>query len=374
MTFNLVGDDPRLAGIVESSDFHYAITDQFKVVYRIELTIKENVDNNSQSQSRSTVFQFQYMRPTFEKLKEAIRELCRYINTRGASLEPHFPTEPAEPETKPFDQEKSNSYGQSSVTQPYHSPAQIAAAAQGNLHPSFHSGNQHNLNYHQGGPNSGFHPNSNVSQHGHLNGFPPHGHQQQHFGRGYPSVSGANFGGNRGAMNGNRHAHAPHHGGQFQQPTYAPFQQHPGGRGGNGNHMNHYGHFNAPYVQGNASVNGANGYGRRFMHTPPAPAEQSLPPPGPSPMNYQQIPRAGGMVPQSPLDTLGSMELPDVGGAGNGNGALYRSHQEGHTPPPNGGPYSPPIPSYFSPQPNNLQHNTYQQGYPSGHSGPRYQS
>lgn len=374
MTFNLVGDDPRLAGIVESSDFHYAITDQFKVVYRIELTIKENVDNASQSQSRSTVFQFQYMRPTFDKLKEAIQELCRYIKTRGASLEPQFPPEPVEPATKPFDQEKSNSYGQSSVTQPYHSPAQIAAAAQGNLHPSFHAGNQHNINYHQGGQNGGFHPNSNVGQHSHLNGFPAHGHQQQHFGRGYPQVPGANFGGNRGAMNGNRHAHGPHHGGPFQQPAYPPYQQHSGARGGNGNHMNHFGHFNAPYAQGNANVNGANGYGRRFMHTPPTPTgEQSLPPPGPSPMNYQQIPRTGGMVVQSPLDTLGSMELPEVGGGGNGNGTLYRSHQEGHTPSPNGGPYSPPVPSYFSAQPSN-QHNTYQQGYPGGHNGPRYQN
>ena len=371
MTFNIVGDDPKLSGIVESSDFHYAIMDQFKVVYRIELIIKENLDNVSPSHPRSTAFQFQYMRPTFEKLKEAIKELCRYINIRGASLEPQFPPEPAEPELKPFDQEKSNSYGQSSVTQPYHSPAQIAAAAQGNLHPSFHMGNQHNMNF---VPNSGFHANPNIGQHGHLNGFSIHGHQQQHFGRGFQQSTGATFSGNRGTMNGNRYGHSPHHGGPFQQPAYPPFQPHPAGRGGNGNHMNHFGHFNAQYAQGNSNVNGANGYGRRIMPTPPTPTgEKTIPPPGAGSMNYQPIPRTGGMVVPSPLDSLPALELPDVGSSGNGNGALYRSHQEGHTPPPNSGPYSPPVPSYFPPQPNNLHHNAYQHGYPGGHNGPRYQ-
>ena len=45
LTFTLVGDDPKLANIVESSDFHYAITDHLKVVYRVDVTTKEGVDN-----------------------------------------------------------------------------------------------------------------------------------------------------------------------------------------------------------------------------------------------------------------------------------------------------------------------------------------
>ena len=349
MTFILVGEDPKLATIVESSDFHYLITDQFKVIYRIELTIKENVD----SQPWSITFHFQYMRPNFEKLKEAIAELCHYVNQKGATLEAHFPPNLTDPETKPFDQEKSNSYGQGSVTQPYHSPAQIAAAAQGNLHPSFHVGNQHNLNYHQPTPNGIYHQPSN--QHSHLNGF--HGHPQQqpnqHFGRGYPPMGLSNYGGNRGSMNNSRHG--GHHHGLYQPPGYQTYN-----RGAN-HHMNHYN--SQPF----GPNNGTNGYQRRYMHNPPTPTGETTSPGGYPP----QISRTGGMVVgQSPLDTLSSIELPDISGNG------YRTHQEGHTPtPPNGAYHSPSAQSYFPPQPNNVHHNGFShQGYPSGHVGGRYQS
>ena len=355
MTFILTGNDPKLAKIVESSDFQYAITDHIKVLYHIELTIKENADNNT---PWSISFQFQFMRPNYEKLTEAVNVLCRYVQSNHATLEPTFPPTPTEPETKPFDQEKSNSYGQGSVTQPYHSPAQIAAAAQGNLHPSFHAGNQHNMNYHQGGPNGIYHQNPNI-QHGHPNGF--HGHPQQHqnYGRGYAPMPTPNYGGNRGTMNGNRHGQQHHLG--LYQPGFSSYQS---GRGGN-LHMG----SPPPFSTQQFGNNGApNGYHQRRFHNPPTPTTDSSPS-GVGNGGYP-LPRTVG-----PLDTLSSIELPDPG---NGNPNVnYRPHPDGHTPTPNGavgsGPYSPTAQSYFPPQPNNSHHNGYlhNQGYPPG--GGRYQ-
>ena len=359
MSFNLVGEDPKLATIVDSSDFQYAITDHLKVVYRIELTTKENTDIMAKpARPWSITFHFQYYRPNYEKLKEAINELCRYVSSKGATLEPVTPPEPTDPETKPFDQEKSNSYGQGSVTQPYHSPAQIAAAAQGNLHPSFHLGNQHGANFHH----------YTLGPHGHLNGLHGHGQSHHHFGRGFQQMPPASFPGNRGVMNGNRHG--LHHGGLYQPgfPSYQPPL--PGGRGGTAaNTLNHFGHYNPQFVQPggvNPSMNGTNGYQRRLMHSPPTTSTDPHQSANAGAMNYQQIPRTGGMLLQSPLDSLSSIELPDVSGNGNGNGGSFRSHPESHTPGANGIPYSPPAQSYFPPQPQS-------QGYPGGHGGSRYQ-
>lgn len=377
MTFSIVGNDPKLAIIVESSDFHYAITDHIKVVYRIDLTINRNVEDvNHSSLPPSVTFQFQYMRPNFEKLREAVIELCRYVTSKGASLEVVSPPEPGDPETKPFDQEKSNSYGQGSVTQPYHSPAQIAAAAQGSFHPSFHMNVQYNSNFHQGGPNNMYHPNSNIAQHGHLNGLHGHTHLQQHFGRGYQQISPTAFNGPRPPMSGNRHGHSPspHHGNLYQN-GYPSFTPHVAGRNGGGG--NHFGYYNTHYIQGgggSSNINASNGYQRRFIHNSPNTSDPQSP--GSASMNFQQIPRTGGMAPPSSLDTLSSIELPDVSGSGNGSGGGYRSHQEVHTPTSNGGTYSPSTQSYFPPQPNNIHQKEYphNQGYRGGHSGSRYQS
>jgi len=364
LTFTMVGDDPSLASIVESSDFHYAITDHLKVVYRIELTIKEHVDNTAKSPKPwSITFQFQYLRPHFEKLKEAINDVCRYVSSKGATLEPATPPEPVDPETKPFDQERSNSYGQSSVTQPYHSPAQIAAAAQGNLHPSFHISNQHGVNFHH----------HNFSQHGYLNGFHGHAQPHQHFGRGHQQIPGGSFGGNRATTNGTRQGHNVHHAG-FYQGGYMSYQP------GRGQGANHFGHYNAPqYIQSsgvNANMKGTNGYQRRFMTAVASPAAETHQSPSLGTMNYQQTPRVGGIVGQSPLETLSSLELPDVSGTANPNSTGFRPHQEPHTPGTNGSPYSPSAQSYFPPQSTNVHHNGFPpaQGYPSGPTGSRYQS
>src|SRR5437762_797549 len=105
------------------------------------------------------------------------------------------------------------------------------------------------------------------------------------------------------------------------------------------NHLdiNHTNHYNSqPFVQNNST----NGYQRRYMHNPPTPTAET-----PSPGGYPApIARTGGMVVQSPLDTLGSLELPEVPGNG------YRPHQEGHTPTPNGAYNSPSGQSYFPAQ------------------------
>ena len=349
MTFILNGEDPKLATIVETSDFQYAVTTQFKVLYHIDLTIKENVDNTLWS----ITFQFQYMRSNYENLEKAIHGLCRYVNSKGAALDPIIPPAPAEPETKPWEQEKSSSYGQGSVTQPYHSPAQIAAAAQGTLHPSFHVGNQHNVNYHQGGPNGIYHQNPNV-QHNHPNGYQGHPQQHQNYGRGYGGMPNPNFGGNRGATNGNRHG-GQHHPGLYQ-PGY-PSAYQTGGRGGN----HHMGGDPRPYnAQQYINNTGAqNGYQQRRFHNPPTPTTGDSSSVG----NGGYMPRTA--VGQSPLDTLSSIELPDSGNV-NGNG--YRPHQDGRTLTPNGSPYSPTGQSYFPPQPSNVHHNGYphNQGYPGG--------
>lgn len=374
MTFSLVGDDPKLSAIVESSDFDYAIKDQIKVVYHIELTIKENVSNAAKT-PRSFTFQFQYYRTNYEMLKKAIGELCRYVATKGATLEPAMPGEPSEPETKPFDQEKSNSYGQNSVTQPYHSPAQIAAAAQGNLLPSYHMSNQHNIGYHQGTSNGIYHPNHNLSHHGHQNGFQGHGHNQPHYGRGFQSMQSGNFGPNRGTMNGNRVGHNAHHAPLYQ--GYSSFQAHPSNRGNGVNHPNSIPHYNNQYAPPggmNVPLNSSNGYSRRFMHNPSTPTGDVLQSPGSGPTSYQ-IPRTGPMTSQSPLDNLNSLELPDIPAPTSGSNGGYRPLQEGHTPVGNGGHFSPPAQSYFPPQPSNA-HNGFAsgQGYTGGPPGTRYQS
>jgi hypothetical protein len=341
ITYTLIGEDPKLASLVESSDFHYSITDQLKVVYRVELTVKESVVDNV----RTIHFQFQYLRPNYEKLKEAVNEMCRYITAKGATLDPVMPLAPPEPETKPFDQEMSDLYGHGSVTQPYHSPAQVALAAQGSL-PPFHA-NQH---YHQ--QNGMYHSPQQMA--GHVNGYQ---HQQHYVGRGgflnqvAPSPP-VGYGNRGGMMNGVGHRHLQHHGGgMFQQP--GGYQQFQGSRGGGGSQMSRMSERFPPQY-GQPIGNGMNnGYGQRgpqaqqrFIHGPPTPTADNVPagfPPMPRP-------QGGGMVSQSALDTLGSLELPDVPGAV-GSGAPFRlSHAEGHSAP-NGVPYnSPPAQSYFPPQ------------------------
>src|SRR6202035_737398 len=211
---------------------------------------------------------FQYLRPNYKKLHDAISELGTYVHSKGASIEIVAPPQPLDPETRPFDQDKSSSYGQGSVTQPYHSPAQIAAAAQGNLHPSYHMGNQHNAGFHQGASN-GFHQGASNGvyhqNHGgaqHQNGYHGHSQPQQHYGRGYQQMA-PGFVPNRGGMNGHRHGHNNHnnhHNSQFGI-GYTTFQPHPANRGGNMNHSNHHGHYNGQYNQGggmNNSMNGSN--------------------------------------------------------------------------------------------------------------------
>lgn len=365
MVFTFIGDDPKLVTVVESSDFQYAITDHLMVVYRITLTTKVTSDNTAKPSPQSVAFQFQYFRPYFEKLREAINEVCRYVNSKGVTLEPVTPPVPIDPETKPFDQEKSNAYGQSSVTQPYHSPAQIAAAAQGTLHSLFHFGTQQGTNFHH----------SNFVPHGHPNGFQG---SPQHFGRGFSQLPPGTFAGNRPIPNGNRfgslHNAGPYQGGY---PAYQP--QLAAGRGGQGaNTMNHFGHYNQPFVQSggiNANLNGTNGYQRRFMHSPSTPTGDAHQSPNSGTATYQQVPRGGGTVKPSSLDTLGSIELPDVSGNGNANGGTFRPHTEGQTPGSNGGPYSPSSQSYFPSQPNSLHNNGFppSQGYPGGPPGSRYQ-
>jgi hypothetical protein len=273
--------------------------------------------------------------------------------------------------TKAFDQEKSNFYGQGSVTQPYHSPAQIAAAAQGTLHNTFHMGNQHNHNFHSNGTNGIYHGNHNNNFHGHAQ-------HQQNFGRNYQQPQSNNFVQNRQAINGNRHGHNGHHSHyqtQGQQGGYQ-FIQHGGGRTTGQNTMNHRGQYNAPFAQGggmSASMNATNGYQRPFAHTPPTPTE----PQGPTntlSLNYN-IPRAG-VIAQSPLDTLGSssLDLPDLSGSANGNDGGYRHTPDVHTSMPKGAPFNPSAQSYFPQQQNQTHHNGYppNQGYTGGHVGSRF--
>ena len=370
MTYTLIGDDPKLLSIIDTSDFAYSITDQLKVNYRVELTVKENVVENL----RKIMFQFQYMRSNYEKLKEAVNEVCRYVTAKGANIDPVMPPPPPDPETKPFDQEKSNLYGQGSVTQPYHSAAQVALAAQGSL-PPFHT-NQH---YHQ--QNGLYHPPQQMG--GHVNGYHQH---QQHYGRGgYPNQMGSQpplppigYGNRGGMMNGMGPRHLQHHaGGMYPQPSgYTQFQGNRAG-GGGPSHMSHLGHFNPPYGQpGGNGMN--NGYGQRsppqppqqrFMHGPPTPTADHIP--GGS--GFPPIPRTTqtGIVGQSPLDTLGSLELPDVppppppGAVGSGAPFRPSSHADGHGTP-NGGLYSPPGQSYFPPQQNAGGHlnNPFSPTYP----------
>jgi len=361
MTFTLVGTDPKLASLIESSDYHYSITDQLKIMYHTELKSEVNVDNSVQPPKTTVSFHFQYLRPNIDKLKEAVGELCRYVTSKGANLERVDPPELEEPETKPFDQDKSNFYGQNSVTQPYHTPAQIAAAAQGTL-PMYQLGNH---NYHQ---NGGYHHHNNM---GSMNGY--HNYSAQSFGRGgYPAMQSGSFGMNR-AVNAVR---GGHHNVHSPPPSYQNgFQQfQPQGRGSHANH----GHFNPQYgpVGGvNGHMNGSNGYHRgRYVHTPPTPSgDVQLG--GANNLNYQSHSRAGGiasgMVVQSPLDTLPSLELPDMTNQPNGND--YRTSQEGHTPL--GGPFSPPTQSYFPSQPGQPHHNGFPhgQGYPGGSNPSRYQ-
>lgn len=372
-----MGDDPKLSSIVESSDFDYAIKDHIKVVYHIELSIKENVDSTAKTpRPRSFTFQFQYYRTNYDMLRKAISELCRYVTSKGASLEPSIPSEPAEPETKPFDQEKSNCYGQNSVTQPYHSPAQIAAAAQGNLVPSY-SSNQHNVNFHQGTLNSMYHQNShNTGQHIHQNGFHGHGHGQSHYGRGFQPMQAGNFVPNRGATNGHRHGHNAHHTPLYQS-GYPSFQAHQSNRGNGVSHGSPLTHYNNQYPSSggmSVGISGSNGYQRRFAHNPPTPTGEALQSPGSGPTNYH-IPRNGQMAAQSPLDNLNTLELPEIIAPPTGTNGGYRSHQEGNTPVGNGAPFSPPSQSYFPAQGKHA-HNGYMpgQGYTGGPPGSRYQS
>ncbi len=308
-------------------------------------------------------------------LRKAISELCRYVSSKGGSLEPSIPSEPAEPETKPFDQEKSNCYGQNSVTQPYHSPAQIAAAAQGNLVPSY-SGNQHNINFHPGTLNSMYHQNNHTTgQHVYQNGVHGHGHGQPHYGRGFQPMQAGNFGPNRGAANGNRHGHNTHHAPLYQN-GYPSFQAHQSNRGNGVKHGSPLTHYNQYASSGGISVpiSGSNGYQRRFALNPTTPTGEALQSPGPGPTNYH-IPRNGQMAAQSPLDNLNTIELPEIIAPPAGTSGGYRSHQEGHTPIGTGGPFSPPSQSYFPAQ-GSHGHNGYMsgQGYTGGASGSRYQS
>lgn len=353
----MVGDDPRLASLVESSDFHYAVTDQLKLSYSTTLTTELNVDNSIKPPKTTVTFHLEYLRPDFAKLKEAIGELCRYFAEKGAVLNPVLPPEPEEPQTKPFDQEKSNFYGQNSVTQPYHTPAQIAAAAQGTL-PMYQMGNQLNHNFHQ----NGGHHHHNV---GGVNGY--HGYPGQPYGRGgYPPMPSGSFGLNR-AMNagrgGHHNVHPPPPGYQNNFPSFqAP---------GRGNPTNH-GPFNSGYGQVGGGMNGhlgANGYHRRYVHTPPTPSGEPHLSPGGTNLPFQPHPRpggvVGGMVIQSPLDTLSSLELPDIPNPPNNSGN-FRSAQDGHTPVSNVAPFSPQTQSYFPPQPTHSHHNGFGpgQGYP----------
>ena len=346
------------------------------MVYHIELTVKDVVDNAAKAtRPQACTFQFQYYRTNYDMLKKAINELCRYVASKGASLEPSFPPEPAEPETKPFDQEKSNSYGQNSVTQPYHSPAQIAAAAQGNLSPSYHLGNQHSINYHQGASNGIYHQNHNINQNLHQNGFNVHGHSQPHYGRGFHPAQSGSFGPNRNTMNGNRHGHNIPHTPNYQ--GYPSFQSHPSNRGNGMNQGNALPHYNNQYAPpGGMSVplNSSNGYQRRFIHNPSTPTSDALQSPGSIPTSYQ-ISRTGPMATHSPLDNLSSLELPEFPGPASGSSGGYRPHQEGHSPMSNGGPFHPPAQSYFPTQSSQVYNGfTTGHGYAGGPPQPRYQS
>jgi hypothetical protein len=364
MTFTIIGDDPKLATILDSSDYHYSITDKLKVLQQITLATKETIDNSVKPSKSLVSFQFQYLRPNTDKLRDAIGELCQYIASKGATLERIDPPEPAEPETRPFDQEKSNFYGQNSVTQPYHTPAQIAAAAQGTL-PVYQ------LNNH------GFHQNGGFHHHniGSMNGY--HNYAGQSYGRGgYSHLSSGSFGHNR-AMNAGRGGHHnPHSPPPGYQNGFSPFQA--PGRGGVSNH----GHFNPSYGSvggaGNGHINSNNGFPRaRFAPTPPTPsAEPHVP--GTTNMSYPPHPRSGGiatgMVVQSPLDTLSSLDLPEINNSSaNGNGADFRAAQDAHTPLSNPGPFSPPPQSYFPPQQGPSHHNNYSHGYSAGSNAPRFQ-
>jgi hypothetical protein len=374
MTFTLPGDDPKLVTIVASPDFNYQVIDHNKVLHQIDMTVVKDRAGTTVNPHR-TQFQFQYLRTHFDQLKKAVEVLCRYVAERGANLQAAIPPEPQEPETKPFDQEKSNFYGQGSVTQPYHTPAQIAAAAQGTLHASFH---QHSMNFHPNGSSAMYHQGQHINQHG-QNGFHGHHQQQQNFGRGYPQGLSNNFAPNRGHMNGNRHGNG-HHGSHFQQGPQQgyppPFLPQGGSRGGGPSHINPHAQFNPPFAQGggmNPPMNGGNGFQRRgYVHTPPTPSEKQS---APSPINYQQIPRNVGMIGQSPLDTMNTIDVSELSGPANGNSGNYRHAQEGHTSHSNGAPFNSNTPSqsYFSPQ---QQHNGYphKQGYNGGgHAGSRFQ-
>jgi hypothetical protein len=329
------------------------------------LIIKDNSEATKSSSNRSITFQFQYVRPYYKNLQESVHDLGTYIRSKGGNLETVTPPPPADPETKPFDQDKSSSYGQGSVTQPYHSPAQIAAAAQGNLHPSYHMGNQHSSFSHQSTSNGAFHQNHGNAQH--QNGYNNHSQHPGHFGRGYQQLPNS-FGPNRGGLNGNRYQHNPaQHGPQYTNSGYPPFQpQHPANRGGGINHSNHPGAYNGQYNQGggmNNSMTETNGFSRRYMNTPPTPNGDHHQSPGPSSNSYQTV-RGNSTMVQSPLDTLSSMELPEYNPPNPPTNGGYRQHQEGHTPVANGGHFSPPSQSYFPPQPNHPQSNHPQSNHP----------
>jgi len=390
MTFT-VGptDDPKFAEIIESSDFHYSVTDQFKVIHRTELTVKETPADKTTNSPKTVAVQFQYMRPNFNKFQDALKMFYHYIRSKGASIEEQVPSELPQLKTKPFDAEKSASYGQASTVQPYHTPAQIAAAAQGLHHPSYHSGNQH-VNYHHGGaggPNGMYPPM--PAMHGHQNGFTGH-HNGHHNNRGFQNVPQGNFapGGRGGGMYGNRQMHNPHPQNQFGGGYPQSFQGN-GGRGGIPsqvpNHVNHFSGYNGQYGQGGGmNPNGAPGFQRhprQYISNPPnGPTGETHPPPPPGmSMNYpQQMYRNSNLGSPSPLDGMNSLgnDLPDTPGTTGGNGN-YRSHHDAHTPGANSGPFSPSSQSYFPPQANHMSHNGFPphgQGYPpSTHNSARFQ-
>jgi hypothetical protein len=350
MSFSIVGKDPELKRIVESSDYNYNLVDRIKVTHKMELkSIQNQADTSVNPPSPPSVtFEFNYTQGQFFTLKSAVDELCAFLHANGVTLQVEMPPSPQEPVLQKFDKENSGFYAQTTVNQPYHTAAQVAAAAQGNY--GMYAGNNHHQNIHN-------------SQHGYVNGH--HGaNHGQHYGRNFQHGHAGNYGARGGGPNG-RYTHPGHHPAYQQQGGYQSYH---------GNRPAGYPFQPQHGANGSSNTNGGVSYNsRRHTQFPPTNSMD------PVQSAYSPIPQTG-MPNAVPLDTFasGAMPLPDVPSRVNGNiSSGYRPNAETHTPSPStlyGSPipgFHPPFPSNMSP--NGQSTNSQPNGFQHAPGQPRYQ-
>jgi hypothetical protein len=351
LTFELVGEDPRLAQLTDTSDFHYAVTDQLKLKYLTELKVTQNFDNSEKPPRLvSSTFRFQYFPPNLDRLKEAIPELCQYISLKGAVLEQVDPPDVPEPTTKPYNQTNNNQYDHGIVAQPYHTQAQINAAAQGyQINSRNHNRQSHN-NYRA----PQYHPNQVPSL---ANGHPGYG-----YGRGGLPLHGA-LGHNRGGMNGLPYHPNMQYPTQYNQSAYPPTQS----TGPVPSAV--FPPYHRPMDRINGNLLPQSGYFRRYdsTGTPPVPDSHVPSTIGNSIPFHPQArssPASNGIVspPLSALDTLGAIELPEINTPSNNNGG-FRPGQDINSAFQHTG-------SYVQGQPSTPNAN----GFPSSYGVARFQN